>query len=81
MITETDEISAAIGLAQLRWPELSGDKSKLLRKMLEHSAGAIAAEQAALRKQRLATIEQLAGSLENVWPENWRDEARAEWPA
>jgi hypothetical protein len=81
MITETDEISVAIELAQQRWPELSADKGKLLRKMLEHSAGAIASEQAAARKHRLATIERLAGSLENVWPETWRDEARAEWPA
>lgn len=81
MITESDDVAAALELAKARWPELSNDKGKLLKKMLEFSALAIAREMDLKRNSRLSKIEDIAGSMPDVWPENWREEARSEWPA
>lgn len=81
MITESEQLAHALELAGERWPEIAEDKGKLIKKMLEFSAEALRKEQNSVMAQRLSKVEELAGSLEDVWPANWREEARAEWPA
>lgn len=80
MITESDQLAKALEIARERWPDLSEDKSKLIKKMLELSAEVLQAEQESAMNQRFAKVEEIAGSLD-VWPENWRKELRADWPA
>jgi hypothetical protein len=80
MITETDELSKALTDAAKLWPELAGQRADLLRKVLEVGIGAIQTEAFEKTKSRLAKVEKLAGSMDGVWPANWRQELAEDWP-
>lgn len=80
MITETDQISQALVHAAKIWPELAGQRTLLLRKILE--VGIQTVEQGLERNTalRLAAVDKLAGSMDGVWPANWREELAEDWP-
>lgn len=80
MITESDRIRHAIELAANLWPENRGERSLLLRKILETGIAAIEAEVALKQEGRLAGIEAAAGSMTKVWPKDWRKEMTGDWP-
>ncbi len=81
MITETDRLARALDAAGQLWPEARSEKSLLLRKILESGMAAVESAATARRQARLAAIEKVAGSMSDVWPEGWREELKAEWPA
>ena len=81
MITETARLSAAIDQAALLFPELADKRTLLLRKVLDMGVEQVEQSAAALANTRQSQISRVAGSLEGVWPENWRDELAADWPA
>lgn len=81
MITESDRIAEALKSAELLWPELRGDSSALLRKILETGMAEVQKSVATRAESRLGAISKAAGSLSGTWPSNWRDELRDEWPA
>lgn len=80
MITETDELSEALAHAERLWPELKGQRSQLLRKILEVGSEQLvkSANEEASERERL--IQNLAGTLNDVWPANWREELADDWP-
>jgi len=80
MITETDQLSEALGVAAKLWPELASQRTLLLRKVLEVGIEAIVQEASAKTKARLATVQKLAGSMDGVWPKNWKQELGEDWP-
>ena len=80
MITETDQLSDALSEAAKIWPELSGQRTLLLRKVLEVGIESIEAQATKRTKSRLAQVQKLAGSMDGVWPANWRDELDQDWP-
>lgn len=80
MITETDQISQALIQAAKLWPELAGQRTLLLRKLLEVGIQTVEQGLENDTAQRLATIEKLAGSMDGVWPANWREELAEDWP-
>lgn len=79
MITETDQISAALAHAAKLWPELAGQRTLLLRKVLEVGIEKIEQEATTKSKGRISSIEKLAGSMDGVWPANWREELAEDW--
>jgi hypothetical protein len=81
MITESDRITDALSVAETIWPELAHDRASLLRKILETGIDALDARISDARAARLAAVDQSAGLLTDVWPANWREELRDEWPA
>jgi hypothetical protein len=81
MITETDRISEALDKAEALWPELEGDRAALLRKVIEAGVQGLEQESGQKKAMRLKQIEKVAGSMNDVWPSNWRKELRDEWPA
>jgi hypothetical protein len=81
MITETDQISRALGNAAKMWPELSGQRTLLLRKLLEVGIQTVEMDLDKDTAKRLAAIDKLAGSMDGVWPANWREELAEDWPA
>jgi hypothetical protein len=81
MITETDQISRALGNAAKMWPELAGQRTLLLRKLLEVGIQTVEMDVEKETAQRLAAIDKLAGSMDGVWPANWREELAEDWPA
>jgi NAD-dependent DNA ligase len=80
MITETDQLATALNQAANLWPELSGQRTLLLRKILEVGIESIGEDTAKLTDARLANIQKLAGSMDDVWPSNWKEELAEDWP-
>lgn len=81
MITETDRVSRALEFAATLRPELRGDKGALLRLVLERGIEQFEREREETLTKRREAIERVAGSMSAVWPANWRDNLRSEWPA
>jgi hypothetical protein len=81
MITESDRIAEALANAEQIWPDLRSDRGALLRLILETGMQEIAKQAKAANPTRLNAIGSSAGSLDGVWPANWREELRDEWPA
>jgi len=80
MITETDEIARALDEAAKRWPELAGERSELIRRVLVSAANdAVTLEEARIARKREAILTN-AGTLSGIWPQGWLQELRGEWP-
>ena len=80
MITETDEIAAAIDAAAVRWPELAGERAELLRRLIAENGRALMLEAGDATARKRLAIQVAAGSMTGVWPEGWLEELRSEWP-
>lgn len=80
MITETDQLAQALAQAEKIWPELAGQKTLLLRKLLELGISSIERESAERTSHRLTQIQKLAGSMDGTWPANWKQELGGDWP-
>jgi hypothetical protein len=76
LVTETDELAAALDQAAERWPELS--RSRLLARLA--TEGQRAVEDDAAAERRLAAVRASAGVLAGAWPAHARDRLRDEWP-
>ena len=81
MITESDELAKAIDHAARLWPEIANERAELLRRLIDRGIEVVDAEYNDLLEARRKVILEVAGSLSGVWPANWREEFRAEWPA
>ena len=81
MITESDELSSALNIAATKWPELAGNRSSLLRKILEVGIESLVSSTEEAKMSRLGHINKIAGSMGDTWPANWKEELRADWPA
>lgn len=81
MITETDRLSGALDLAAGIWSDAGGDRGALLRKIIDTGVAAIEREAELRRVARSDTINRVAASFSSVWPAQWREELRDEWPA
>ena len=80
MITETDEIAAAIDAAAVRWPELAGERAELLRRLIAENGRALMLQSGDAAARKRLAIQVAAGSMTGVWPEGWLEELRSEWP-
>lgn len=80
MITETDDLARAIDAAGARWPEAHGERAELLRKIIAEGIRSIDDEREARKRQRLAAIKELAGSMTGTWPADWHKQMVEEWP-
>ncbi len=80
MITETDQLAQALTQAEKIWPELTGQRTLLLRKLLEAGISTIERESAEKSSHRLTQIQKLAGSMDGTWPANWKEELGGDWP-
>ena len=80
MITETEELSRALDAAATIWPSEKDKRAELLRHIIEEGVIAITSVADKKVRKRLAAINDVAGSMTGVWPENWRVQLRDEWP-
>ena len=81
MITETDLISAAVDKGAAAWPELQGNRTQILKRLIEVGSVAIDSDKSQRIANRLEAIESATKIFKDVWPENWRDEMNDQWPA
>lgn len=75
-LTETDDLAAALDDAAAAWPELRGDRTALLRRLVKvgsqvvHSGGTPE-----------SVIRDASGAASGAYPRNARAELLDEWPA
>jgi len=74
-LTETDEVAHALNDAALVWPELNGDRTALLRKLVEAGRASLNVN-GGVR----ALVRGAAGVATGTYPRNARAELVAEWP-
>lgn len=75
-ITETPEIAEAIDLADQRWPEEHGNRTRLLLRLIAVGKQAITTDQA----ERLAAIRKTSAALPGVFTPHGLAELREDWP-
>lgn len=80
MITETDQISQGLSQVAKQWPELADQRTLLLRKVIEIGLQAIDLEASKSQQKRVAAVKKIAGSMDGVWPANWKEELAEDWP-
>ena len=81
MITESDELAKALDTAARIWPEHRENRSELLRQIVRVGTERIENTESERVSRRKAAIEASAGRFRHLWPSDWRDEMRDEWPA
>ena len=81
MVTESDQLARALDDAAELWPELGGQRGKLLQRVVEAGMQAVRTEHTARQNAREHAVLSAAGSLSGVWPGDWHEQVRSEWPA
>jgi hypothetical protein len=80
MITETDEVAAALDAAAERWPEVRSRRELLLR-LVERGRGVIERDRAEEVERRRAAIRHTSGALTGVYEPDYLERLRDDWPA
>lgn len=80
MITESDELAHALDAAARIWPEYRNNRSELLRQIVRVGADRVEHKETERVAKRKAAIEASAGTFPSLWPVNWREQMRDEWP-
>ena len=71
MVTESDQLARALDDAAELWPELGGQRGKLLQRVVEAGMQAVRTEHTARQNAREHAVLSAAGSLPGVWPGDW----------
>lgn len=79
-ITETDALAAALDAAARRWPEERGVRSRLLLRLIEEGRRVVVEDEEARIARRLAAIDATAGIFTGLYPPNYLEELRKDWP-
>jgi hypothetical protein len=80
MITETDDVSAALDAAAGRWPEVRS-RRELLLKLVEQGRGVIERDGAEELDRRRAAIRETSGALTGTYEQDYLERLRDDWPA
>lgn len=78
VLTESDELAAALDAAALRWPALS--RGQLLVRLAMEGHRAAEGERAERRARRLSALRTHSGALTGSYPPHHLRELREEWP-
>ncbi|MGL5830103.1 MAG: hypothetical protein ACRC0L_11115 [Angustibacter sp.] len=79
MITETEQVSQALAVAEKEWPLLQDRPAQLLTKLLAEGAGTLKSRQNDLAAQRKAAVLSTAGSMTDIYRPNELELLRADW--
>lgn len=77
-VTETDELAAALDVAATRWPGLS--RSQLLVRLAMSGAALAESEELERRERRVRAVAEHAGMFTGLYPPDYLDELREDWP-
>ena len=79
MITETDAVAEALAAAARRWPEDRSRPGRLIVHLIEEGARSVRQRDEDVTAARIAVIDGLAGSLDDLYPEGYLEDLRADW--
>jgi hypothetical protein len=80
VVTETDEVAAALDAAARRWPEDAGSRSRLLVRLVKQAHRQLADESQRAVEARRSALVANTGVLSGCFPDGYLAELRAEWP-
>lgn len=81
VITETDEVAQALDAAAERWPEVRGNRARLLVRLVEAGSRAVAQREGEAAARRRAAVARTSGALTGLYGPDYLDELRRDWPA
>jgi hypothetical protein len=79
MVTETDDLAAALDSAASRYPELS--RAQLLIRLALEGQKVAQRAQEDERRRRLDALREHSGALTGAYGEHYLERLRQEWPA
>ncbi len=79
-VTETAEVARALDDAAKRWPADSGNRARLLLRLVAEGHRAVVGEQARLAGERRDAVTATRGALTGVYTAEYLRELREEWP-
>jgi hypothetical protein len=80
MITETDEVAAALDVAAAHWPGITSRRELLLR-LVEQGRAVIEHDRAEETGRRIAAIDDASGALTGSYEPGYLERLRGDWPA
>lgn len=80
VITETDDIAAALDDAARRWPEDRDNRRRLLLHLVEEGHAVARARNDQWLAQRHAAIDRNRGALAGVYEDGYLEKLREDWP-
>jgi hypothetical protein len=80
VITETDQVAAALDDAAERWPEERGNRPRLLLRLLEEGHRAVAGERRRRAEDHRQAVSETSGVLTGSYGDRYLADLRAEWP-
>ena len=81
MLTETDELAAALKLAAERWPQDAGSGSKLLLRLVRAGEQALGQEREQTRARRREAVSRTRGQFRGIYEPGYLERLRDEWSA
>lgn len=79
MVTETDELAAALDAAAARYPGLT--RAQLLTRLALEGQRLAKSAQEDRRRRRLDALREHSGALTGAYGEDYLERVRQEWPA
>jgi hypothetical protein len=79
-ITETEDISDALGVARRAWPEIADKPGALLRRLILVGGNTVAHDAVELERERQQAIADTGGALTGVFGANYLQVLREDWP-
>lgn len=78
LVTETDQVAAALDAAARRWPDLS--RAALLARLAIAGERSLAAADEKRRDERVAAVQRYRGALTGTYGDGYLEGLRREWP-
>lgn len=80
VIPETEQIAFAISVAARRWPEFASHPEILLGKILDVGLEELDKQSPSPSNNRIEVSVEIDGIENVIWPADWRDVLREDWP-
>ena len=80
MITETDDVAAALDVAAARWPDITSRRELLLR-LVEQGRAVIEHDREQETERRIAAIDRAERRTHGVDEPGYLERLRDDWPA
>jgi hypothetical protein len=81
VVTETDDIAAALADAAQAWPDAHGNKNALIRRLVQAGHQSLRHSHQRTIDKRLEQLDHAAGSLTGMYDANYLQQLRQDWPA
>jgi hypothetical protein len=79
-ITETDEIARALDDAAVRWPEDRDSRARLIARLVREGHRATSDRLSSDAEDRREAIRATSGALTGVYPDDYLESLRRDWP-